>query len=181
MNTFIYFTFMLMGLAGCDRDDQIRVYSAPKEAQAAPMAQATQPAATDGEITWTLPAGWVQDPPKQMRVASFHTSNDPSSPEVVISRFAAGNFGTPLDNINRWRGMVGLEPVNDVSAHKAEKITLAGKDSEVFDIQGKEKRLRIAMVPAGEQVWFFRLVGTSDEVAKQLDTFDAFLKSVQFK
>lgn len=183
MNTFMHILFLMIGLIGCDRDDQIRVYSAPKEAppDVAQVSQTTLPSPADAPITWTIPPGWVQDPPRQMRVASFRTSNEPVAAEVVVSRFAAGNFGSILDNLNRWRNMVGLEPVDDAATHKPEKATVAGKDAEIYDIAGKEKRLRVVMVPAGEQVWFFRLVGTTEAVGHELQSFNAFLQSVQFK
>jgi hypothetical protein len=118
---------------------------------------------------------------KQMRVATYRTSNDASAPEVIIARFAAGGFGSLLDNINRWRNMTGLPPIGDEKDQPFEKLTIAGADAQVYDLPGNEKHVRVAMVPAGDQVWFFRLAGPKHAVAPQIPNFDAFLKTVQFK
>ena len=48
-------------------------------------------------------------------------------------------------------------------------------------MRGAEKHVRVAMVQAGEQVWFFRVVGATDAVAAESADFELFLKSVQFK
>jgi hypothetical protein len=140
----------------------------------------TQSASFDG-ATWTAPSGWRLQPPKQMRIASYRTSDDANAPEVIVTRFAAGGFGSLVDNINRWRNMAGLAPVSDEKDQPYQKMTIAGADAQVYDLPGSEKHVRVAMVPAGGQVWFFRLAGPKDAVAPQIPEFDAFLKTVQFK
>ena len=143
------------------------------------------PAQLSGEPTWDVPAGWVKQPDKPMRFATFKTSSDASAPEVIVSSFGA--FGTMLDNINRWRGMVGLEPVADEKDQSVEKIQIAGQDAALFDLTGPAKdgqpakRLMIAMVPAGQTVWFFRISGPADAVGAQKASFEALLKSVKFE
>jgi hypothetical protein len=92
-----------------------------------------------------------------------------------------------LDNINRWRGMVGLEPINDEKQQPVERIKMAGQDGALFDMSGPAKdgqpprRLMIAMVPAGQSVWFFRMSGPAEAVETQKSNFDALLKSVRFE
>ncbi len=152
-----------------------------------PPAEAGGPVSTraTGEPRWEAPESWVQQPQRPMRFATFFTSQDPGAPEVVVSSFGA--FGTMKDNINRWRNMVGLAPVDDEKEQPVEKITVAGRDGALFDMTGKAqdaqpaRRLLIAMVPAGESVWFFRMLGPADAVQQQRANFDAFLKSVRFE
>ena len=142
------------------------------------------PAQVSGEPKWDVPQGWLKQPDKPMRFATFRTSPDASAPEVVISSFGA--FGTMRDNINRWRGMVGLEPVGDEKEQAVEKIRIGGRDGALFVMTGPAKdgqpakRLLIAMVPAGQTVWFFRMSGAADAVAAQKANFDALLNSVKF-
>jgi hypothetical protein len=147
--------------------------------------EAGGPAGANVEPKWELPEGWVKQPDKPMRFATFRTSADANAPEVIVSSFGA--FGTMLDNINRWRGMVGLEPINDEKQQPVERIKLAGQDGALFDMSGPAKdgqpprRLMIAMVPAGESVWFFRMSGPAEAVETQKSNFDALLKSVKFE
>jgi len=153
-------------------------------AQKPPVA-AGGPAPVGGAPQWDVPAGWVKQPDKPMRFATFRTSADPNAPEVIVSSFGA--FGTMLDNINRWRGMVGLEPIADEKQQPVERINVAGQDGALFDLTGPAKdgqppkRLLIAMVPAGQTVWFFRMSGPADAVAAQKQNFGALLKSVKFQ
>ena len=152
-------------------------------AATAPPADAASPA--KGQPRWDAPAAWVKQPDRPMRVATFLTSQDAGAPEVVVSSFGA--FGTMKDNINRWRNMVGLEPVTDEKEQAVEKITVAGQDGALFDMTGPAKdgqpakRLVLAMVPHGESVWFFRMTGPADGVAAQNANFDSFLKSVRLE
>ena len=151
-----------------------------------PPAEADGPAATRaaGEPRWDAPAGWAKQPDRPMRFATFVTSPDAGAPEVIVSSFGA--FGTMKDNINRWRNMVGLPPVNDEKEQPVEQLNVAGQDGALFDMTGPAKdgqpakRLLIAMVPAGETVWFFRMLGPADAVEQQRENFRAFLKSVKF-
>jgi hypothetical protein len=70
---------LLAGLAllgaGCDRDETVRVYPAPKDPP--PPAQPPPP------ISWTVPPGWKQLPAAQMRYAAYAVSEE--HPDVVLT------------------------------------------------------------------------------------------------
>lgn len=180
--SFVALITIVLLAAACERGDEIRTYQAPKEQPA----EAPQPAPVPDLPTWTVPDGWVQDAARPMRVATFRTSSDPDAPELIITRFGAENFGGMLANINRWRGMVGLEPVKDEKDQPAEKITIDGNEAAQFDMTGPQadaqpaKRLRLAMVPVGDTVWFFRLIGAAQAVEKNVAAYDGFLQSIRF-
>jgi len=76
---------------------------------------------------------------------------------------------------------IQIQSQGDEKDQPFEKLTIAGADAQVYDLPGNEKHVRVAMVPAGDQVWFFRLAGPKDAVAQQRASFDAFLQTVQFK
>jgi hypothetical protein len=52
--------------------------------------------------------------------------------------------------------------------------------SEAAPSQAADFRMLAAMIPRGEQAWFFRLLGPADLVAAQTDNFRALVKSVHF-
>ena len=143
------------------------------------VAGATPPSA--GGASWSIPAGWQQEPEKPMRVASFKAGDA----ELIITQFGKDNIGGPLANINRWRGQAGLQPLTDQNQANPQSISVNGKDGALFDFSGdasdpNAKRVRVAMVYDGEQVWFFKLQGPAKAVGEQQPAFDQFLKSVQF-
>ena len=139
-----------------------------------------------GAPAWEVPAGWQKLPDRPMRFATFKASADADAPEVVVSRFGAGGFGNMKDNINRWRGMVGLEPVAHEDEQPVQRTEIAGSNAALFDMTGPAKdaqpakRLLFTMVAAGNDVWFFRMTGSSPAIDKHRTEYDAFLKSLRF-
>ena len=155
--------------------------------------QSTQDAAGQRQpIRWTVPqnAGWTQDPtPREMRHATFLIQSGARSGELRITRLKTGGFGSLLDNINRWRRDAGLsDPVTDAAAVPFEKTTVGGREAQVYDFTGTEPgpdgtkpRVRVAMVNAGPDTWFFRLQGSAELIEEQKGPFGAFLNSVVFE
>jgi hypothetical protein len=171
-------------LASC-RDESIATYRVPKEAPSP-----TVPApATDGasDITWTLPAGWTTEPdPSGMRKGSFLVSGaEGAKADMSVTAFP-GDVGGDLPNVNRWRGQVGLPPIDDATlAQTVQTIDApAGKFSfiELSGVNATQKTVRMlgAWLQQPDRRWFFKLLGDDALVTAQHDAFFAFLKSVSF-
>jgi hypothetical protein len=60
--------------------------------------------------SYTSPPGWKEAPPRAMRIATFLPPGEGKQPELYLSQPFGGSL---LDNVNRWRGEVGLPPVRD--------------------------------------------------------------------
>ena len=95
------------------------------------------PDAEPDQIKWPVPEGWKSIPP----TSAFRTATlvMPSGLEVAISKIAyPGNLDEfLLPNVNRWRGQVGLAPVDKVdSAAGVETIEVAGQTVWMFDATG---------------------------------------------
>jgi hypothetical protein len=72
---------------GCEGDEPIRTYQAPKDQPAAvgsPAAMAGQDAPAEQKRMWRVPEGWIEGPPAQMRVATYRTSDAPDVMFLVI-------------------------------------------------------------------------------------------------
>lgn len=147
----------------------------PATAPAAAAPPAGGESATD--ITFTAPAGWTRDEPKPLRHVSFTIS---PGTEMIVSKLPAVGSGDYLGNVNRWRGQVGLPPIQQNDKQESKSVVVGGADALLFDLAGPEKRMLVAWVPKGNDWWFFKLTGPSDVIAQQQAQFDAFLKSVQF-
>jgi hypothetical protein len=193
----------LLTVTGCDKKEtQVRSYPAPKDTPAtapvaAPMDARPVGPAAQGQagaqaqslpLTWTLPAGWTQDPqPRPMRVATVNVDANGNKGELIVTRFRTGGFGSVVDNLNRWRQQVGLPPVKDEKEVTPEKATVGGLDAKVYDFTGpaaggnaaRRNRVVVVETPAGD-TWFFRFAGTADLVDNQRGNFDSLLQSVKF-
>jgi hypothetical protein len=88
-------------LVGCDADEAVRVYAAPKDA--APLPPAPRAKAVD----WTLPPGWRQLPdagPGQFgRIATIQVAADDPTLTLAVNELQGGGSGELLPNLNRWK------------------------------------------------------------------------------
>jgi hypothetical protein len=62
----------------------------------------------DPPIQWTEPEGWKPMPPSGFFYARFALGGADGTPLELTVSFLGGSV---LDNVNRWRGQIGLKPV----------------------------------------------------------------------
>jgi hypothetical protein len=88
-------------------------------------------------IEWTLPDGWTeQEPtPRQQQFGRVVTLRPKDSPLVEVAVSQAR--GSLLDNVNRWRGEVGLKPVAAAELEQATKsLDVNGVKVTIVDVSG---------------------------------------------
>jgi hypothetical protein len=122
-----------------------------------------------------------------MRVASFKIKGEAGKQADVGIFPLPGMAGRDIDNVNRWRGQVGLEPISEEAMAKAaEQVEVAGQKAQLFDLGGQnpssgdKTRILAAMQRRDETSWFFKMNGDDALVAQQKPAFVQFLKSLQF-
>jgi hypothetical protein len=141
-------------------------------------------ASADAPIHYSAPAGWTVEPvspDNPFRVAAFTIPGQPDGGEVVATHVME-NSGTLLDNINRWRGQIALDPLSDPSEAPAQTLPNPAGDANVwtFDNPGTGQSMRVAMISHGGQWWIFKLTGPMALVTQQKGVFDPFVSSVRF-
>jgi len=151
----------------------------PPAAPTAPSAPAESAAAAPGSEPKpsAVPAGWRPIQPGAMQAAKFAVPDQGAAKaEVSVSVFGSDTGGA-LANINRWRGQVGLEPVDDAGLAAITK-PIPGLDGAILADFSKESRRMIgAIVPRGGRWWFYKLLGDADAVAAAESTFKAFVQA----
>lgn len=137
---------------------------------------------------WKAPAGWQEQPgANSMRVTSFRVGSGDEQAEVIVSRMHKGMFGSIPDNMNRWRGQVGYEPVDKPEPDGVEQIQMAGHEALLMTFKGAPdgpkpvRELLIAMDQEGTDFWFIKMLGPESLVARQQDAFKQFLNSMHFE
>ena len=135
----------------------------------------------DGLPNWQVPSGWKAAGPKPMRLASFDIPDAAGNGDVSISKLS-GNGGGLLANVNRWRGQVGLAPLEaGALATNSKAVATAGGDSGTWvELVGTEKTILGAIVARGEVSWFFKLTAPSAVAAQNRETFEQFVRSIRF-
>lgn len=176
-------------MAGCEREEGITSYSAPKDsAKPVDAVVADAPGEVqEPQIQWTVPAGWKEMPAQEMRYAAYGVSAD--DPSVVLTVIPLGPVaGKILPNVNRWEQQLGLPPTPEGDLSKVvARLEVGGLTIHKVDLTGpkpadgqKQMGMLAAILPTAERVWFFKIIGSAAVVAEQRAAFEAFLKSVRF-
>ena len=164
--------FLKWVAAVCDAQTETgssQVTAAPPQTTSAPT------------IKWTTPEGWAELPPSSMRYASFSApAEDGGKIDVSVVTFP-GDGGSDADNINRWRGQMGLAPV-DGNAVTSQIAPLKSGDTtfSTTDIAGNKTRTIAAWARRDGRVWFFKATGPTAAVEKEKPNFVKFIESVRF-
>ena len=182
--------------SGCKRDD-VKVYHVEKNDSAPVVAPVAVPNAGSSmmpgqdnsalpQLKWTLPAGWSEKTPGQMRVASFTvTGTNGEIGDVGIIPLTA--TGQEIQLVNMWREQMKL-PAATNADEPVETVSIGGAQGKLFDIasdalliDGKFRaRILVAMLTSGGTSWFFKMTGEDSFVASQKPAFLQFLKSISF-
>jgi hypothetical protein len=161
---------VLLISGGCGKEEPIVAYSAPKEPQL---------------LAWSLPEGWVSVPPNHdvNQYAAFVAGDGDNVARVtatpVFPDAPGGN--SLLDNINRWRGQLQLPPVEPAELGSIVKNARQG-DMVIqwVEMAAPAGRMRAAIVPREDRIWFYKLSGPAEAVEKHKDQFDAFVRSTKY-
>jgi len=180
----VIFTILVLSSASCT-NKEVAVYQVPKEApkseapamtESAPVAATPAPSAP---IQWNTPASWKLGQAGQMRVGSFEVpgSGDGS---IVILGAGAGNI---TDNVNRWRGQVGLPEITESAVNAQMKTVSSGigkaKWIKIVDSKKPEKGILGAIIISGESVVFIKLAGPIKTLDTEQANFLALVGSLQ--
>lgn len=151
---------------------------------AAPPAPQAHPPHDESRLTkWTTPDGWKEIPNSAPpRMLAFKIDDNT---EMIASRFGGNNAGSFEANVNRWRGQLGLQPVEQLDPKdlKMRDVKVgAAQQGMIVEFQNPDskKSMLVAMTSAGKDLWFFKLTGPTDTVEKQRSPLEEFLKSLEF-
>lgn len=118
-----------------------------------------------------------------MRRGSYALPTEAGELDLSVFVFPGAAGGT-LDNINRWRGQVGMPPITEAAlADETYPIKSdTGVDILVVDIKGSGgDAIMGAIVVQGPQSWFFKLKGPAAGVQARKAEFTSFLKTVHVR
>lgn len=161
--------------------EEVKQYRVAK-VSAAP-AMALSDASADEGLTYTAPADWQKMPAGGMRKLSFSLKGGGDFSLVTLP----GNAGDLKGNLNRWRGQVGLPPLEDPAeiAKSVRAFTVSGSEGIALELYAPEgqpdKAMRVVLVEKEGANWFFKLAGPRELVKAQAKAFETFMASVKIK
>lgn len=186
----------IMLLGGC-ADQSVRVYTTPKEEPIEVAAGGGQhdhghehqgSQAPQAHVHWELPAGWKEEKPDRLRVASFTVRGESGKLAEVAVIPLPGVSGIELDSVNIWRQELGLEPLKpEEFSEQAKEIAVGGGKGHQVEFvanenrPGKDFKNRTlgVVLPREKTLWFIKMTGEDELVAAQRDKFNAFVQSLE--
>ena len=124
------------------------------------------------KISTTPPEGWDNLGADQFRLQRFERTIDGATVSLSLSRAK----GTVLANVNRWRGQVGMEPIE--SDDELTPRTVDGEDGFDVTLYGETTAIRGVVVDLGDDLVFVKMNGPTDAVRAAESTFQTFVESV---
>ena len=172
-------------LAEAQKGDFIKwvaaVCNAQTETRSPQMAAMPPQDAGAPQIKWTTPDSWTEVPPSSMRYASFNASAENGDKIDISVVTFPGEGGSDVDNINRWRGQIGLPPLDENAViSQVAPLKTADTTFSTTDIAGTKARTIAAWIRHDGRVWFFKATGPSAAVEKEKPNFVKFIESVRF-
>ena len=162
----------MLSLSGCG-PDPVRVYRAPKE--------------ISSTLSWDLPTGWKEQPPGEMRVASFVIQGEgEKKAEVGIIPLPLIK-GRDTEFVNLWRDQLRLKQITPEDLPKiTETVSIGSEQGQLFDLAAEDKgpedkfvsRIMAATLNRGTSTWFIKMSGESNLVGENKSAFVRFLKSL---
>ncbi len=189
-------------LAACQRD-QVTHVEIPKEAAAAlpsPASAGAPPAGSmppgmggdvppppspDGgaKVQWTLPRGWTQSLSGGMRYATLKAPV-PGKLDVSVV-VLPGPAGGELANVNRWRGQIGLPPVDEAALAGARQVVRSGAGPVSlyeFTSEGQRRsRIVAGLVEVAGNTWFVKMVGDAEPASAARPDFLRLVESLRLE
>ena len=141
---------------------------------------------TPAKPSWEIPADWREAPVGRMSLARFEIGGRDGKAEVTVSAFP-GPAGGLLENLNRWRGQLGLKPVGQAEAEKlVASLDVTGGKAMLVDMNGQNPqtgqkvRLISAIVPRDGLTWFYKLMGDEAAAGREKAAFIKFVQSARY-
>lgn len=134
-------------------------------------------------LQWTLPAGWTAKQETGMRYATLTPPQAGGKVEVSVITLP-GPAGGELANVNRWRGQLGLTPVDEagLAAMRKPMKTAAGSLG-LFDFQSdgtpKSRMVAALLTTAGGDTWFLKMTGEASVVETHLKDYGSLLAGLR--
>ena len=144
----------------------------------------TVPTAEGADLLWTAPAHWTAKALGAMRKGSYSVAGEAGAvADLAITAFP-GDTGGLFANVNRWRGQVGLAPIEATQLESStQTIEANGLKMVLVEATGQaggtSTTLLGAIVPHNGQTWFFKLLGPAALVAREKPAFREFLNTIK--
>tara|TARA_B100000214_G_scaffold80530_1_gene54530 strand:+ start:516 stop:1091 length:576 start_codon:yes stop_codon:yes gene_type:complete len=177
---YLILTFFFIG---CGSESNIKSYRTPKKDFGLEIIQKEEISNKGNEfnLTWNLPDTWVPSKGHSMRLASFDVPYSKGVGDLSIVSLS-GSSGGLLANVNRWRGQVELEPINETDILTTSTVGESKMGPyrvfKMINENKKGKAIIAAVLPTGEKTFFIKLTTDVQGISELEPSFKKFCSSI---
>ena len=177
---YLILTFFFIG---CGGESNIKSYRTPKKDFGLEIIQKEEISNKGNELnlTWNLPDTWVPSKGHSMRLASFDVPYSKGVGDLSIVSLS-GSSGGLLANVNRWRGQVELEPINETDILTTSTVGESKMGPyrvfKMINENKKGKAIIAAVLPTGEKTFFIKLTTDVQGISELEPSFKKFCSSI---
>lgn len=147
-----------------------------------PTAPKTRPSQ---DLKYKLPEGWQEAEAARFSRITFEVRDGKQQVKITVTDLPAAS-NPLLDNINRWRGIMKLPPVDeagmkrDVQPIKVGDVSGSYVELATPDGAAAPQALLGVVAYQGETAWFVKLQGDAALATREKTRFEEFVRSLQF-
>ncbi|PIE21929.1 MAG: hypothetical protein CSA62_15040 [Planctomycetota bacterium] len=140
-------------------------------------------------FAWDTPPGWESLQPAQFRDINLRVKGEPKA-QCYLTRLSGGSLA---ENVNRWRGQMGLAPIGAAELAKLETIRFFGKKAPLVVLDGKytgmgrdsagssEWRMYATLLKAPMFTVSVKMTGPQQLLKKERQNFERFVASIRLQ
>jgi hypothetical protein len=167
----------IASVLGCQKD-AVEVYQVSK-ARVENQAALVSSVDNDSALKWHAQPQWVVVPVPPPLLAKFSIPVSTRTCELTISQLS-GDAGGLLANVNRWRGQLGLPPVDGRElASLVVSETFGRYAFRMVGLSREDRAMSVAILELDGTSWFFKLSGRPDDVSALRGQFVRFLTELE--
>lgn len=169
----------------------------PIPGQAGQVPPGHPPTGRSGEVVWSVPVGWTEQPPSSnMRIAQYVMDGPGGPGECVVYYFGPNQGGDSMANAQRWAGQFsqpdGRSSVELMTMTEVEGARVPVRVVEVTGtyeggmtmsqqpFEPKTGHMLLGGIADGPDApWFFKFTGPEATVRSQKDAFLGMMTSVR--
>ena len=140
-----------------------------------------------GGSEWVTPTNWSETERSQFSLINFEARHGDNTATISVTKLAK-NAGL-LNNVNRWRGQLGLEKIDqaeltettrpfEVDGNSGTYVEMSGtRDGRPAMTLGVIHTLSYRTLP---EIWFYKITGNTDAVMKEKAAFEEYVRSARY-
>lgn len=140
-----------------------------------------------GGSEWQPPAHWDETEPAQFSLINFEAQHGDDKAVISVTKLAKGTG--LLDNVNRWRGQLGLGGIGqdqlaeatqpfEVDGNRGTYVELSGtRDGRPTTTLGVIHSLSYRSLP---EMWFYKITGDTEAVMREKEAFREYVRSARY-